>query len=1080
MTSEMGSEHSARTRTSEEPGAVLGHYVLVEKLGEGGFGTVWRAEQKEPVRRMVALKILKLGMDTKQVVARFDQERQALALMDHPNIAKVFDAGATDIGRPYFVMELVQGVPLLDYCDGERLGTRERLELFIDVCRAIQHAHQKGVIHRDIKPSNVLVTVHDGKPVPKVIDFGIAKATSIELTTMTLFTEQRQVIGTPAYMSPEQAETSGLDIDTRSDIYSLGVVLYELLTGTVPFDMRALLQQGYGEMMRALKEVEPHKPSTRVSTMGDTATHAAARRSADPRRLTLTLRGDLDWIVMRCLEKDRARRYDTANGLAQDIQRHLAGEPVEAAPPSALYRFQKLVRRNKGAAIASAVVLAALIAGLVSTLWQANIASRERDLARHEAERADDRAAAAERAESEQRRLALSEAEQRAEAQKQRLSAEQSAASEKHRAEELDKVAKFQASMLSGIDPTDAGAALARDLRERLDAALAKSGMTENDRAQRARAFDEELARVNSTDAALRLIDRTILAPAADAVAKQFKDQPAVDASLRQTLAELYTGLALYDAAVPLQEFALATRRRVLGEEHPDTLTSIHDTGYLLMMRGKLAEAEAFYREALEKRRRVLGADHPQTIATEGSLGSLLMDLGRFDEAEPFVRDSLAAARRVLGNEDRDTLIRVNVMGFLLVDQGKLAEAEPYWREAYETGKRVLGADDKDTLVWTNNMGSLVSELGRRAEAEKHYREAYEVTRRVRGEEHPGTLTCAVNLAIALKSLGRMSEAETLMRQSLDVRRRTLGEDHPDTLSSYSNLGGLYRDEEKLDEAVPLLSKAFEGLKRTLGPDHPSTLSTMISLAKLSMRTGNDAEAEALYRAALENSKQVWNEDHPERLIVMNDLGSLLARTDRVAEAEPLLVDLVARRRRVSGDDHPETLVARSNYGVMLEHKGELAAAEKEYRDLVERFRRVYGEEHPNTLSCIALHAGALRALRRFADAEPLYRAVADTYERTLGDDHPRTVRARIGLGRTLTGLARFAEAEEELAAAERSLSSSQKAQVDLRESCLEGLVSLYDAWEIADPDHDHAARRDEWKKKLEALAAPADAAAKR
>ena len=319
------------------------------------------AEQEEPVRRRVALKIIKLGMDTKSVIARFEAERQALAMMDHPNIARVFDAGATETGRPYFVMELVRGVKITEYCDQNNLDTRQRLELFIQICQAIQHAHQKGIIHRDIKPSNILVTLHDGVPVPKVIDFGIAKAIEARLTDKTLFTAYEQFIGTPAYMSPEQAEMSGLDVDTRSDIYSLGVLLYELLTGRTPFDAKKLLQHGLDEMRRTLREQEPHRPSTMVTTLqGTELTATAEHRHAEPPKLISLLRGDLDWIVMKALEKDRRRRYETANGLAMDIQRYLNSEPVMARPPSRLYRFQKLVRRNKVVFAAGGAVAAAL------------------------------------------------------------------------------------------------------------------------------------------------------------------------------------------------------------------------------------------------------------------------------------------------------------------------------------------------------------------------------------------------------------------------------------------------------------------------------------------------------------------------------------------------------------------------------------------------------------------------------------------------------------------------------------------------------------------------------------------------
>ena len=355
---------------TEKPGDRIGRYKLLQQIGEGGCGVVYVAEQEQPVRRRVALKVIKLGMDTRQVIARFEAERQALALMDHPNIAKVLDGGATETGRPFFVMELVKGVRITDYCDKNNLSTIERLGLFIQVCHAIQYAHQKGIIHRDIKPSNILVTLHDGVPVPKVIDFGIAKATTDQrLTDKTLYTAIEQFIGTPAYMSPEQAELSGLDIDTRSDIYALGVLLYELLTGKTPFDAQRLVAAGLDEIRRIIREEDPPRPSTRISTLGAAEQTAIAKsRHAEPPKLLGLIRDDLDWIVMKSLEKDRTRRYETANGLATDIERHLNNDPVIARPQSQLYRFQKWVKRNKLAFAAATVVALALGLGILGML----------------------------------------------------------------------------------------------------------------------------------------------------------------------------------------------------------------------------------------------------------------------------------------------------------------------------------------------------------------------------------------------------------------------------------------------------------------------------------------------------------------------------------------------------------------------------------------------------------------------------------------------------------------------------------------------------------------------------------------
>ncbi|MBC7772639.1 MAG: serine/threonine protein kinase [Pyrinomonadaceae bacterium] len=384
---ELPGHAAALEYTGERPGTHIGPYKLVELIGEGGFGSVFKAEQQRPVARTVALKIIKLGMDTRQVIARFEAERQALVILEHPNIARVLDAGATELGRPYFVMELVKGEPIAEYCDKHNLSVKDRLELFAQVCSAIQHAHTKGVIHRDIKPSNILVGTLDGRASAKVIDFGIAKATASKLTEKTLFTEHRQLLGTPEYMSPEQAQGS-LDIDTRTDVYSLGVLLYELLTGSTPFNTRELRSAAFEEMRRIIREVDPPKPSTRLGQEADTLANVAARRRIEPRKLGTLVRGELDWIVMKAMEKDRARRYETASAFGADINRYLTGDAVLAAPPGAAYRARKFVRRHRGAVLAGSAVAAALLVGLVAFAWQARVASRERDVARQEAARA--------------------------------------------------------------------------------------------------------------------------------------------------------------------------------------------------------------------------------------------------------------------------------------------------------------------------------------------------------------------------------------------------------------------------------------------------------------------------------------------------------------------------------------------------------------------------------------------------------------------------------------------------------------------------------------------------------------------
>jgi serine/threonine protein kinase/Tfp pilus assembly protein PilF len=738
----------------EAVGKTIGRYKLLEKVGEGGCGVVYVAEQTEPVRRRVALKVIKLGMDTRQVVARFEAERQALAMMDHPNIAKVLDAGATENGRPFFVMELVRGIKMTDYCDQNNLTTKARLDLFIKVCQAIQHAHQKGIIHRDIKPSNILVTIHDSVAVPKVIDFGIAKATEGRLTDATVYTQLHQFVGTPAYMSPEQAEMSGLDIDTRSDIYSLGVLLYELLTGSTPFDPYLLVVSGIDSMRKTIRELEPVRPSTRLGALkGAELTTTAKRRSTEISKLLHQLKGDLDWIVMKCLEKDRSRRYETANGLAADLKRHLNFEPVVARPPSASYRFQKAFRRNKLAFSAAGLVTLALVLGLVGTAYGLRKAFIARD----------------------------GETAARLASQREAARAKTAEAQVRARADELKTVSDFQAGMLSQIDVTEAGVKLMKDIRDRFAAALAeaKPPLPEAERVRRTAELETELRSVNATDTAATMIDETIIKPAIATIDKQFTNQPVVDASLRQTLAYLlYRQLGRYDEARPLLERALESRRRVLGEEDPDTLVSIDMMGILLQRQGKLAEAEPYFREALEKRRRVLGKEDPQTLISMSQMGVLLWDQGKLAEAEPYFREALEKMRRVLGEEHPYTLETIANLGTLLWDQGKLAEAEPYYRESVEKYRRLLGEEDGDTLTSIGNLGSLLQAQGKLAEAEPFLREVLEKHRRVLGEEHPYTLIWIDQMASLLLDQGRPAEALTMLAPIADKFRTAFTDSH--------------------------------------------------------------------------------------------------------------------------------------------------------------------------------------------------------------------------------------------------------------------------------------------------------------
>ena len=693
--------------------ARIGPYEIVRELGRGGMGVVYLAEQQEPVRRTVALKLIRWEMDSEPVVSRFRSERQALALMDHPGIARMFEAGASEGGRPYFAMEYVEGVPITEYCDAHRLGTRERLELFAQVCSAVQHAHQKGVIHRDLKPSNVLVTIRDEKPVPKIIDFGVAKATAQRLVERTLFTEHGELIGTPDYMSPEQAEMTTQDIDTRTDVYSLGVLLYELLVGALPFDPRELRRAGFDEIRRKIREDEPSKPSTRISMLGEAATGSARNRRTDPTSLARQLRGDLDWITMKALEKDRTRRYGSPNEFAADIGKHLKHEPVVASPPSTAYRMSKFVRRHRvGVTMALAAFL--LLVGFAALeRIQANRIARERDRA--------------------------------------------------------NQVSEFQADMLGEVDPERLGNALLAALREWVVETQHRRGATDDGVEAALTTFEEMMRGFNPTDAALRVIDEDILDRAGTAIEARFGDQPLIAARLRDTIGQTYQRLGLYDQAEPHARLAVETRQRELGDDHPDTLSSMDNLAELYRKQGRHDEAEPLFLEALEARKRVLGDDHPDTFRSMNNLAVLYYDQGRYDEAEPLYVETLESRKRVLGDDHPDTLRSMNNLAVLYYDQGRHDEAEPLYLETLETRKRVLGDDHPDTLSSMNNLAVRYWGQGLHAKAETLLLETLEARRRVLGDNHPRTVGTLYNLACLEAVRGDRAMALDWLRQSVEA-----------------------------------------------------------------------------------------------------------------------------------------------------------------------------------------------------------------------------------------------------------------------------------------------------------------------
>jgi serine/threonine protein kinase/tetratricopeptide (TPR) repeat protein len=770
-----------RVTAAEPVGTSIGPYKLLELIGEGGMGAVYMAEQERPVRRKVALKFIKPGMDTKQAIARFEAERQALALMDHPNIAKVLDAGSTEGGRLYFVMELVKGVPITDYCDANKLTLRGRLELFIQVCQAVQHAHQKGIIHRDLKPTNVLVTLHDGTPVPKVIDFGIAKATSGDrLTERTLFTNYAQLVGTPLYMSPEQAELSGLDVDTRSDVYSLGVLLYELLTGTTPFDRKRLGEVAHDEIRRIIREEEPPKPSTLLSTLGEALTAVSNSRGTEPKKLGQLVRGELDWIVMKALEKERKRRYDSVSSLAVDLRRHLDGEAVGAHPPSASYRMRKLARRHRSLLAGSAVVAAVLIVTSAVSVRLAVRASRAEARAEREARQAMADADVARAVSSFLTHDLLALADPINEPDR-----------ELKLRTVLDRAAEKVGGRFASQPVVEAS------VREVLGDAY--EGLGEYERAA------EHLGR------------------AAELRGRLSPGHPDVLASQsRHALALMESGGRPMAEAVLRRIFE--ARRKAHGDDDTATMAALGDLAIAVGEAGHFGEAASMHERALAHHRKSLAPDDGRALKEMENLAVIYTHLNRCKEAEALLLEALEGRRRKNGEDHPCTTSVCLNLGGVYLDQGRYPEAEALFRELFKTHRRRVGNDHPLTLKTIGNLGFALLKQGKHQEAERLLREQLDLCRRALPPDHPDTLVAMTNLAAIDEAAGRLDEAERGLRDVLAAQARALPPDHPDTVDTLSWIGDLLVKQSKWTEGLDALRRVLAARRSALGEGNPKTL----------------------------------------------------------------------------------------------------------------------------------------------------------------------------------------------------------------------------------------------------------------
>jgi eukaryotic-like serine/threonine-protein kinase len=1096
-------------KLTETSGTRIGRYKLLEQIGEGGFGVVWMAEQEEPVRRRVALKIIKLGMDTKQVIARFEAERQALAMMDHANIAKVLDAGATDSGRPYFVMELVRGIKITEYCDQNQLSTRERLDLFVKVCQAIQHAHQKGIIHRDIKPSNVLVALHDTVPTPKMIDFGIAKATDGRLTDKTLFTSFQQFIGTPAYMSPEQAAMMNLDVDTRSDIYSLGVLLYELLTGKTPFEARELVHAGLDEVRRIIREKEPLTPSTRLTMMvKDELTTTAKQRQTDAPRLIHSVRGDLDWIVMKCLEKDRTRRYETASGLASDIERHVNNETVLACPPSKLHRLKKLMRRNKLTFAAGSAVAVSLVIGLTlsAVLFFRERAAREQAKQQESVAQAvnefllqDLLRQADSRSQAEARftpdpgltvREALERAAGRIEERFKEQPLEEAAVrlaigealrgvGEAERAiEHLKRALALRRAQL-GTDHPDTltcmdSLAVTYQAAGKSSQALplfeetlklrkvrlgSEHPQTLTSRNNLAAAYLE----ANKRDEALLLFEETLRV----SKAKLGPEHPDT-LTCMDSVARGYQNAGELEKALPLFEETLRLRRARLGPDHPDTLASMDNLALAYRDAGKLEEAVRLSGEALKQRRAKLGVDHPETLTSMHNLAWAYLQVGKLEQALLLSEETLKLKKAKLGPEHPNTLASMHDLALTYQAAGKLEQALPLLEETLKLTKAKAGPEHPATL---NSMGALAfayHAAGKLEQALPLAEETLKLTKAKMGPEHPDTLVSMAALALVYQAAGKLDEAVRLSEETLKLRKAKLGLDHPETLVSINNLALAYLVAGDFERALPMLEETLKVSKAKLGPNHPDTLSTMENLAGAYEDAGRLELALPLFEETLKLTKAQQGPDHPDTLSSMSSLAAAYRAAEKLDQALPLSEETLKLSKSKLGPEHPRTLISMWNLALVHQAAGKLEQALPLLEETLRLQKATLGPDHPDALTTMASVGRALLQQSNYARAEPLLSECLDLRKTKTPDDW-RTFDVMAMRGAALLGQQKYAKAESSLVSGYRGMDQRRdRIPAAGKRRLKEHLQRLVDLYESTSRPKEAA----DWRKKIDAFGA--------
>jgi serine/threonine protein kinase len=932
--------------------AHAGNYKLLQKIGEGGMGTVWLAEQQQPVRRRVALKIIKPGLNSKQVIARFEAERQALAMMDHPCIARILDAGTNEDGQPYFAMELVKGLPLTEYCDAHRIDLETRLKLFMQVCEAVQHAHQKGIIHRDLKPSNILVAEYNGQPIPKVIDFGLAKALEAtqKLTDKSLFTEFGYVLGTLAYMSPEQANLDSLDIDTRTDIYALGVILYELLTGSTPLDQDSFKGHALFKILELIRQHESPRPSSRLSSAKiDMLTAIAEKRKTDGHRLRNLLAGDLDWIALKALDKDRNRRYDTATSLANDIARFLNNDVVLARPPSAMYRCTKFVRRNRNAIIGLSAVAFLLITGIICTGLLSIWAMHERKIA----------------VESQNEAILLAADKTRLLADAQRLTQEKT-----ELADRKQKIIDAFVSAFRSTNPAQKGTdseMTARELllqavdRTRADQTLANDQLT---KATLLAALGKSLIELGEYSSAVSpLVDSL-------GISQELLDPGHRDIRVTMNeLADCYLRAGEWQKAVEMGETAYALYKKHEGIADEDTLVVAANLATYKMELGEFDYAIEIYEQILEQFSQQLGDRDLKTIQAKNLLAVAQFRSGNPTIAISLFEDILRQRKSVLGEDHPDTLQSQQTLAAMLYYNDQYERCIEIANEVVRLQTKKLGADHPDTLQTKNTLAAAYEMSDNFEMAAKCYRETFQLAKQRLGETHPFTLTCMNNLAVGLKSMGMVDEALPIYREMLDLQKQKIGPDHPDTLMGMNNLARAYEAAKEFELAREVYSQTIEAMTRVSGEDHLDTLFVKRNLGKMMADRGYLRSAKETFEEVLDGRRE--NPNCPQALLVegLTDLAATNQGLGLLDDSRLLFEEAVELEQQLLGEESPE----RVDNLLKLQNLYSQMGSFEEALNLATVCKRFVDSSRPESESrsfhLDVSHADSLAHLNRYAEA---------------------------------------------------------------------------------------------------------------